>query len=482
MDLIGDPWIPVQYDGEQRATLVGLKRLFADSERIRDLVATPPQRVALMRLLLCIAQAALDGPADEPDWRACRDRLVPASLGYLASRHDRFQLYGERPFLQVPSLTPTANAALDKLEFGLAAGNNHTFFDHGAGPAGRPQSPAWAALNLLTFQCFSPGGLIGDNAWGGVATGRSSEHAPGIEGSPLHLLILAKRLVDSLHLNLITKAQLAVSPTATWGQPVWDQDFRGPADAVAAAQRASYLGRLVPLPRAILLQPGATTFTLANGLRYDKVPLYREPSTTLILRGKGPQERLAYLNINLDKHPWRELGALLALDANAHSTGGALPLRHLATLAGNRREVELWTGGLVADRGKLIDVAEWRFTIPLDFLRENSLLKYQDGVALANRGAAVLSRAVQEYCQELKLANPLATPARAYYWACLNAVSDQLIRIANDDSSPLGGDWYRIVVAAMHQGCEHACPRLNPRQIQAYAKAQQLLRLKPPTN
>ena len=170
MNLIGEPWIPV-IDGEGRSRQVGLQELFERAHEIRDLALQPPQRIAVTRLLLCITHAALDGPEDEADWLACRERIVPASLKYLDVRTDRFELFGERPFLQVPDLEPTDNATLDKLDFGLASGNNDTLFDHGGSTKRRELSPGRVVLNLVTYQSFSPGGTIGETRWSGNLTG-----------------------------------------------------------------------------------------------------------------------------------------------------------------------------------------------------------------------------------------------------------------------------------------------------------------------
>ncbi len=82
MNLTGDPWVPVVFmSGESR--LVSLRDAFRSGEEILDLAATPPQRVALTRLLVCTAQAALDGPNDEADWRSCRNRIASAAVAYL---------------------------------------------------------------------------------------------------------------------------------------------------------------------------------------------------------------------------------------------------------------------------------------------------------------------------------------------------------------------------------------------------------------
>jgi hypothetical protein len=101
-NLCDDPWIPcVTTKGE--ALDLSLKGFFEKAEALSDFSATPPQRVALMRLLIAITMRALEGPKDDADWKSCRPRIKQAALAYLERMRDRFELYGPKAFLQVPS-------------------------------------------------------------------------------------------------------------------------------------------------------------------------------------------------------------------------------------------------------------------------------------------------------------------------------------------------------------------------------------------
>jgi len=55
--------------------------MFETGHQIQDLAVRPHERIALMRLLICIAQSALDGPEDYDDWNGCRPRLITFSVG-----------------------------------------------------------------------------------------------------------------------------------------------------------------------------------------------------------------------------------------------------------------------------------------------------------------------------------------------------------------------------------------------------------------
>jgi CRISPR system Cascade subunit CasA len=60
MNLSTDAWIPIVWI-EGKSGIVSLREAFERGHRIQDLAVRPHERIALMRLLICIAQAALDG-------------------------------------------------------------------------------------------------------------------------------------------------------------------------------------------------------------------------------------------------------------------------------------------------------------------------------------------------------------------------------------------------------------------------------------
>lgn len=221
MNLTIDPWIPIVWtDGT--AGLASLADVFQRGRDIRDLAVRPHERVALMRLLLCVAHAALDGPTNHADWQTCLDRLPDATKKYFAKWRANFDLFGEGPrFLQVLKLGSTKSDgdegnSSSKLDVALATGNNATLFDNSGG-GDRVFTGAQVALMLLTFQAYSPGGTIGVALWNGKPTlgwksypkpapGQSS-HAPCLPGSMLHAFPRAANLLASLHLNLLTREE-----------------------------------------------------------------------------------------------------------------------------------------------------------------------------------------------------------------------------------------------------------------------------------
>ena len=477
MNLVNGDWVPVIYQNG-RPALISLAKLFQDAESIRDLAANPPQRIALMRLLICIAQRSLDGPADEAEWQQCRPRIREASLSYLNEHADLFGLYGDRPFMQVPTLKPTHNAVLDKLDFGLASGNNATLFDHAASADGRNHSDAWIAVMLLTYLANSPGGKIGVTKWGDSSTqpGKNkgpgeSEHAPCVDCSALHAFIRRADLLSTIHANLIAKDTADNLPNMSWGKPTWEID-RSQRDSADLHQSVTtYLGRLVPLTRAILLEKNCRTFTLANGINYPKFPECRETSATVAAKRDGGS---AYVSTSLDRHPWRELGSLLAFGTNE---GGPLCLQHLRR---QREEgtIDIWTGGLAADKGKILDTAEWSFAAPLHMIgNDGPLAEYRGGVARAQKAQDALDWAVKDYASALKMEKAPKPKARIHFWSMLDRHYDILLSTANSDEMSLDDEWTPLLREAMRDAYQVACPCETPRQIQAYAAGQKRLKL-----
>ncbi len=493
MNLVTDPWIPVITD-DGTPEVVGLSDLFNRADRIQDLSAHPPRRVALMRLLICVAQAALDGPEDLEDWYYCRDRIPEAAQRYLDHWRPAFDLHGRTPFMQVPDLKVDDghDRPLDGLDPRLASGNNATLFDQGASPAGRWFNEGETALNLLTALNFSAGGKVGQAKWAGVKYSDSTFAAPCIKNA--HTFILGRNLLETVHLNLLSKADdtngINLLPNLSWGRPVWERFPKSAGDTDAFNNAAAtYLGRLVPLSRLVRLRdptaarPRCIFGPTPKAFVIEHLPAFREPWLTVITDKTGNDR---YLPLSSDQHIWRQLGAVLSLRRTVHGTGGALPLSALAFLYDQFPEttVDIWVGGLEtgAQAGKISDMLEWRFQFPVAQLRESRLEKYGAGVALADRAEQQLKAAVKTYFTTLRVP-PRAIPtgpARRAYWEALDRQYGVLVEAANDPMVPLSRRWYPVVREAMESAYAAACPHVSPRQIQAFARGRAELRLKKP--
>ena len=477
MNLITDSWIPVsRQDGGHG--LVSLDELFAGAPEILDLAARPPERIALLRLLICIAQAALDGPEDHGAWENCRDQIPERARAYLHKWQARFELFGDGPrFLQVPDLKPgkedgEGNAAT-KLDFALATGHNATVFDN-AGGGERPLTPARLALALLTYQCLSPCGIIGAGSWAGQTVAKcTGKHAPAAPASMLHCYLTGERVLETIWLNLLDKERVTdFAGPGGWGVPVWENlpATLKSAEAVRNAT-STYLGRLTPLSRLIRLHDDRTHITLGNGLDYPGFPAFREAAATVIERKEKP----AILGAVLCRSLWRQLPAI-AVKRRYHQDrmSGPLALDNLPSGS----PATLWLGALVTDQNKILDVISAAYGVPSGMFQDTGRQVYEAGVAYADGWDSGLARSVKAFAAVLKLDPPAYEKARHHFWTAIEQHVPALLALV--DTPALAADfsttpWGEAVRAAAEEAYEFACPRQNPRQIEAFAKGRHQL-------
>lgn len=473
-NLVDEPWIPVlMRDGSHRS--VSLAEVFADSSgNMADLALNPYERVAVFRLLLCIAQAALgpDRLADESAWRSAKSALGPAASAYLAQWHDRFFLFGPHAFLQPDDVAPAGSdtmASCDKLAFRFASGNNSTLFDHGAGAENLRLSDADLALGFLVYQNFSAGGLSGTCLWSGAETGRSITGAPCREQSMLFSILLGESLQETVWLNLLT----AQTSHAGWGHPAWELSDLSRVQAAALA--GTFLGHLVPLSRAAKLSPGAPECILGGGVVYPQLPEWREPMATV---KPNRDDRPSYVSADPARMPWRDLASILAIRPSGNRRS-ALALRHLASLP-EAQAFTLWTGGLYSEKAKEIDTVEWKARLSVEWLEDRALTRYQTAVARADRQRQALYFAAAEYAQNMKFASdtgklkkehiePYSIPAERAYWDLLAQPANQRL-VLDVGSEDYLDNWKAAARKAAEEAYRRACPAMTARQMEAYAQ------------
>ncbi len=489
MNLVENPWIPVQYRDKKTTEKASLKEVFDKGDQIADLAVSPIQRIALMRLLICITQAALDGPEDEKDWLECRDRIKPGALKYLEEKKDCFDLYGPRAFMQISELD--VNTKKEKTVITLDPGSgggsyNGPLFDHDSANKGYEENHAWKAISLLVFLNFCPSGKIGQSKWQGQQISSSTFITP-CHGY-LHTYLISSDLISTIHLNLVSKKSIHHIPNVSWGVPAWEKHPSGPKDSQAFTNISkTYLGRLVPVSRLIRLDfNGEDTSAVIIGpvpseYKIEGLPSFREPSATVI---KSKKEDLLYLRLPMGKHVWRELGSILTFSMDSVFNSGPLPLTNFATLKEHVEvnDVEIWSGQLLkgANEAKIADEMEWKLTIPKELINDVMLEKYQNGCTLADSGRNCMAGAVKTYASQLKIDKPPYNKAELIFWSILDKEYHILIETASDISISLNEKWYPIIGDAMREAYQVVCTHTTPRQIQAYAKGKEKLRLKKP--
>jgi CRISPR system Cascade subunit CasA len=472
MNLTRDPWIPALRSDGARA-LFSLQDLFERAHEIRDLAVKPHERVALMRLLLCITQAALEGPKDEADWESCVPRIQPSVKKYLDQWAKSFELFGDKErFLQLPNLALTSSgdegSAATKLDLSLATGNNATLFDNKAAET-RTLDVSRLALNLLASQCFATCGRIGVAQWNGAPTAGngSCQHAPCAPSSMVHTIVLGASLLETLHLNLLTKQIIEdFFGSNNWGTPVWEQliitsTCKGPIQNATT----TYLGRLVPISRSIKIEDTGQSIIYANGLEYPLYPAFREPTSTVV-QGK---DKNMLLPGSTGRSFWRQLGAVSVVrKAKSDPLCGPLALQHGLF----KSDITIWVGAMVTDKAKIEDIIESTYSVPAGVFSDAGRVAYEKGVAFATELEKTLIQSVKSYSSALNVESPPYDKARQRFWTLVEQSLGSLFDLARNVSLALelpSSPWGQACKIASRRSYESCCPQQTSRQIEAYA-------------
>lgn len=339
-NLVDEGWIPIA--GGCRASL---SEIFRD-RRFRRLGGTARQKIAVMKLLLAIAQAAAT-PADDAEWTEMGSSgMAAACADYLQKWHDAFYLYGPRPFLQMPvgkaKLLPF-NSVLPE----IATGNNPRFMHL---QCARDLDDAEKALLLLTEMGMALGGKKGDKTVILAKDYSKKSAAPG-PGTGfmgiLHTFLTGAFILETVWFNLLTRKTidaLAQLPSGL-GKAPWEEMPETEACEVAGRLKGSLMGRLVPLSRFCLLDDGGLHFTEGIVHLNHKFGLW-DPSAA----AKQDKKDIKMLWSDPEKRPWRSLSSLLSfLNASSDNTGFTciqvemgIPRLALAGVS----QFGVWSGGL----------------------------------------------------------------------------------------------------------------------------------------
>lgn len=469
-NLIEEDWIPVlMKDGTTRR--ISLGELFAKGDEIADLSLNPYERVAIMRLLICITMASLDENdlKDEAAWRTCLPKIKPAVAAYFAKWHDRFNFYGDHAFMQPDDISGSC-IDVGKLFFKLSNGNNGTLFDHSALTEERDYSEAEIPLAMLSYLCYSSCGTHTKCKWG-------ERDNPGAQDCParhiLHTYIQGSHVLGTVWLNLITKMMASTLPNDKIGRPLWELDGLCYQQLSNQCIWDTILGRLVPLTRLIKIDRYSRTMVLGVGKYYlnvsDNCVLGRELSGSVMI----VKDKQKYLNLSADEYPWRNLSSVLSMPGaiNKNSVCGAIALGHFYETT---EDMSIWCGGLLTEHGKDVNIGcyEWRFDCPASLRCSQTLKAYESGVQIAKQVSdKTLYSAAKEFISFMKIdgVESVLTPTRRKFWDILEKQQKLLIRVAQGEAQM--DEWKAQVLDAAKKAFEQSCPHQTGRQLEAYVKA-----------
>lgn len=474
-NLIDEPWLPIADVGR-----VSLRQVFSEPS-YRALGGNPVQKIALMKLLLAIAQAAYT-PEDEDAWQALgAEGLAQRCLAYLEQWHERFYLYGDKPFLQMPAIAAAKlqsyGAVLPEIANGNTTVLKHTQIEQVLIDADK-------ALLLITLMGFALGGKQVDNSislsTGYVGKSSSGKSGPAVaRNGLLHSLLLGQNLWHSLWLNLWSKE--ALDATGLYQQGVgiapWEQMPEGEACSTAQGLQQSLMGRLLPLCRFCLLKKDGLHYSEGiahadyNGGMFD-------PTVAIDTSAKKTKALWA----NPEKRPWRELTALLSLFSQGKNRGFQcwqvdMGLKRVAIAD---PVFALWSGGLKVTNSmgeeqprKADDFVESQVWLNGETLGDNWFATLQGEMTGLDEIAKALYACVMAYFKtQLVDGKNMAALATHHYWQlCERDFQNLLDNCGQGEENRSARRRLRQRFASyVQQAYDRYCPQDTARQLDAWAQ------------
>jgi len=518
-NLVSENWIPViTLDGESR--LISLTEIFERGNNYSDLAVRPHERVSLMRLLLCIAHASLDGPEDIEAWEKVPQRLHKAAKIYLDKWKDSFDLFHPKiPFLQIPDLQKVCKnetedesdtkQSVSKLDFTLASGNNSTLYDHESNSdLIRIFPPEWIALNLITFQnYFLAGGKTTSMVWGGIEGGNKPPNpgdGPCSPSSMYHCFARGLNIVDTLHLNLVTKNSLELHYSAVsdnwWGCPVWETFPLKRTDKKAILNATeTYLGRLVPVSRLIRLFETCDFMIMGEGLSYrsfnSENQFPPETTATIVLHKKDKKQEYSLLAYRPNKSPWREIAAIL-VKRTAGSAGGPLFLSNVIA----EKSIDIHTVAMAREQASAVDFIESVYHLPSQLFEDDGRNSYENETKSAEYIARRLGFSIENYRKSYDggwdgrvkssgaskgdLLSKLHSIATTHYWTTVEKSLHLLFKhvesigTTSDQVESTRKEWHKLLWFAARESYTLVCGQDTPRKMRAFAIGWQTLNQK----
>lgn len=466
-NLLDEPWIPVcTTRGDVREVSLADVLLNAG-----DYVAlsepSPPNLVALHRLLLAILHRALTTHhgkwTDKDRARWFLDGLPQAPIrAYLEQWRDRFWLFHPtQPFMQVAALAE-AEETRDKLkagaqvELGRANGNTPVMFDHSFDDAPQSVSCAAACRNILGLLQFTPGGL--------VKTVRDSDKA-GALANTAAVVPLGSNLAESL--------LLALHPFDARGDdlPSWERFPPTITTLLADPTLASGPNdRYTRLSRAVLLVSDGDTgqvrrLRFAAGIALNEDPNAPDPMACYRVNREGKPIRVSFSE---GRSIWRDLPSLVPDPSRSKDIPAAV-LEWAANLhqalGRETAPMRILTAGLASDQAKLLRWRTESIELPgvlLVHADAGDLLRMQ--VRFAEDMYFALSRIYGDFiAQTMPDPEHKDTRARArsivangpaaatFFSAAERALPRLMKQIASGDIDAADRDWKAALQEAAHQ-------------------------------
>jgi CRISPR system Cascade subunit CasA len=474
-NLVDEKWIPVANHG-----LASLSDIFSQ-KHFTSLGGNPIQKIALIKLLLAIAQAAYT-PKDDDDWKRLGAKGMAAkALAYLEEKKDFFWLYGEKPFLQMPAINTAVKQSFGAVSASVATGNTTVLFQS---QVEQEKTDAEKALLIIELGNFALGGKKTDNTVVLTSgyTGKNNDKGKPGTGKPgpslgflgfLHSFLAGSTIPESLWLNLLTKEQIISTPHLTNGIGVvpWEEMPRGEDCAKARELKTTYVGRLVPLSRFALLAD--------DGLHYSEgifYPGYAQGAFDLSIGVDFSAAKARALWVDTEKRPWRQLTSLLAFLANEKKGSYDCYQLHfgLPRARSVLDKVGIWSGGLRVRNNageqyasQTDDFVESEFFLETSWLGEEWFLRLKAEMTIIEELAKNVYGCTMGYFkQQLTEGKDQAAQSTNLFWQLSEHHFQSLINSCGNKTSEA---MRPLFAKGAIKAYDTYCPKDTARQLDAWA-------------
>lgn len=466
-NLIDEPWVPVADEG-----IISLRDLFG-ARKYRRLGGTPIQKIAVMKMLQAIAQAACT-PKDASEWFALgEETLANRCLNYLLTVHHCFFLYGEKPFMQVPEIV--GRSGTEKGSIGIAmvefATGNTTIWRQSQ--VEHQLCDAEKALLLVTLMGFAVGGKgWGGKRWDPYKQKETPNALPGVSlgRGVMHSFCFGTTIQHSLWLNLFTQEHLD-SMRLSQVLPPWEHMPKMLGDEREQELKESLTGRLAPLSRFCFLEKDEIHTT--HGISYspyDKGGF--DPSVTLNIKKQA-------VACSPEKRPWRSLSAMLSFLGiqNESCFQIKIVVDRLSDI--QLPYIEIWSGGLrISDQsgeqfvsGESDDFVDSSICISTDHLHQEWYSSFECELRALENVADYLEKQVVAYFKSLKSVDGRGHAKKALnlFWQLCEQKLMELVDVCGDRGEALQKIRREFAEYAKHV-FNATCPKDTARQLEAWAK------------
>jgi CRISPR system Cascade subunit CasA len=478
-NLIDEKWIPVADKG-----LVSLRDIFSDVS-IPALGGDPVQKISVMKLLLAIAQSAWT-PANDTEWRSVGvagmcDRVV----AYLGKWHDAFWLYGDKPFLQMPEIEKAEKKSFGCVLPMVAYGNATILTDI---QVEHDLTEAEKAMTLIQQMSFALSGKKTDNTvvlsagYPGKMNekGRpsSGKAGPGVAFQGLlHSFVFGKTLVETVWFNLFSADLIATLEMYPCGLGIapWEKMPTGEDDLIARSLRDSYIGRLIPMSRFMLLKDDGIHYS--EGISHKN---YLEGIVDPSIAVNFSAKKTSVIWVDTEKRPWRQLTALLSFMSQNEGNFRCIQLISAIKHLQNVDSFIIWSGGMRVSS----NAGEQYLSGTDDFVESevqlsgaifNNASKFittlNNEMEIMDSVSRSLWGRVSGYFKGLKVEGKvIASSATGMYWQLCERIFQKLVNACVSDPSGAKAKEYRKkYLENAYATYDRFCPNQTARQMESWA-------------